>query len=80
MYHTYIIKSQKDNGYYFGYTSDVAERLKSHNSGKVKSTKGRRPFVLHYFETFTTKKEASDREKFFKSFEGRQWLFKNKVI
>ncbi|HEV8285909.1 MAG TPA: GIY-YIG nuclease family protein, partial [Chitinophagaceae bacterium] len=80
MFYTYIIKSEKDNGYYFGYTSDVDERLNRHNACKVKSTKARRPFIIYYCETFSTKQEAFQREKYFKSFESRQWLKANNII
>ncbi len=79
MYHTYILKSLKDETYYKGNTQDLQKRLKSHNSGKVRSTKAHRPWTLHYFETFKTKKEAIQREYFFKSYRGYIWL-KNKGI
>ena len=59
---------------------DIAKRLKSHNQGKVRSTRARRPFALHYQENYDTKSEAYRREMFFKSFEGRMWLIQNKII
>ena len=80
MYVTYILRSLKDNGYYYGHCADIEVRLKKHNSGKVTSTKSRAPFVLHYIERFETKSEAFRREMFFKSFAGRQWLYENKII
>jgi putative endonuclease len=80
MFYTYILKSIKDHGYYFGHCSDLDARLRTHNNGKVRSTKGRRPFIIHYFETFQTKSEAFKREMFFKTVLGRQWLFNNKII
>ena len=39
MFITYILKSEKTDRYYIGYTSDVEKRLTNHNSGKNKSTK-----------------------------------------
>lgn len=34
MYYVYVIKSQKSSGkFYVGYTLDLAERMKTHNSG-----------------------------------------------
>jgi len=33
-----------------------------HNSGKVKSTKNRRPFVLVYYEAYAHKLDATKRE------------------
>lgn len=80
MYYTYILKSLKDDSYYYGSTSNVEERLRSHNSGKSKYTKGHRPYKIHYFETFMTRKEAMAREKFFKSREGYKWLKEKGII
>jgi putative endonuclease len=80
VYYTYILRSTKDNGYYFGHTSSIENRLAKHNKGGVKSTKNRIPFVIHYFEEFETKSGAFKREVFFKSFEGRKWLFEKNII
>jgi len=46
----YILRSEKDGGYYYGYTSNLLERLERHNLQLVRSTKSRVPFVVHYFE------------------------------
>lgn len=67
MFFAYILKSLKDGKHYYGSTDDLSYRLEYHNKGKVKSTKSRRPFVLHYNEVFNTRKEAMKRERFFKS-------------
>ncbi len=80
MYYAYILKSFKDGSYYKGVTQDIENRLKYHNSGKVFSTRSKRPWALHYFETFHTKKEAIQRERFFKSYQGYFWLKKNRII
>ncbi len=74
MFYTYILKSLKDNTYYYGSTSDLNKRLKEHNSNKVKYTKGHTPYKLHYFENYATKSEAVKREKYFKSIDGYIWL------
>ncbi|KXK41860.1 MAG: protein containing GIY-YIG catalytic domain-containing protein, partial [Chlorobi bacterium OLB5] len=58
MYFAYILKSLKDNKYYYGSTGDIKNRLKQHNYGKVKSTKHRMPFILHYSEQFENKSDA----------------------
>ena len=79
IFFVYILKSQKDEGFYFGYTSDIETRLNFHNEGLVKSTKGRRPFVLHYFEKFESKSQALKREIFFKSIDGYNWLKDNGI-
>ena len=80
MYRTYILKSLKDSRYYYGHTADLNLRLKEHNNGKVRATKARRPFVIHYYETFATKSEAVKRELFFKSIDGYIFLKQEKII
>lgn len=79
-HYSYILKSLKDNGYYYGSTSDIGKRLKSHNAGKVRSTKGRRPLVLHFYESHSDKSSATLRERFYKSIDGYKWLKETGVI
>lgn len=57
-----------------GHCQDIENRLKEHNTGKTKSTKGYIPWQLVYFETFNSREEAIEREKFFKSGKGREFL------
>ena len=80
MYYTYILKSLRDGKYYYGHTGSLDLRLLEHNNGKVRATKGRRPFIIHYFETFETKPEAVKRELFFKSIGGYIFLKQEKII
>jgi putative endonuclease len=79
MYYVYIIKSLKDGTFYKGISSNLKRRIKSHNAGKVLSTKSRRPWTIHYYETYPSKKEAIQREHFFKSYQGYLWLKKNEI-
>ena len=74
MYLVYILKSLKDHKRYIGFTSDLERRILEHNSGLVKSTRNRKPFELIYTEEFEIKEQAMDREKFFKSGKGREFL------
>jgi len=76
MYYFYVIKSKVDGKLYKGYTKDILKRLSMHNSGKVKSTKRRKPFKLIYTESFSTKDMAIEREKYFKSLKGGKELIK----
>lgn len=66
-YFVYMLKSE---GYkpitYVGYTKNMNNRLKLHNSGKgAKFTRGRKWKII-YKEKFSTKKEALLREYFIK--------------
>ena len=79
-YFTYIIKSESFNTHYYGSTKNIDERIKLHNKGKVRYTKGRRPWKLIYFEKFNNRADAVKREMFFKSIEGYQFLKKKNII
>ncbi len=68
MYYIYILQSLKDPSYYIGYSSNVESRLKQHNQGKSKFTKGHRPYRVIHTESFQTKKEAKSKEQFIKRF------------
>lgn len=62
MHYVYVIKSEKDKGYYIGFTENLRERILTHNNGKTKSIKSRRPFKLVYYEAYFAKKDAKIRE------------------
>jgi len=55
---------------------DPEMRLMQHNAGYVKSTKGYRPWKIIYTESFSTLVEARNREVYFKSGIGREFLDK----
>ncbi len=73
-YYVYILQSLIDKGLYIGYTTDLKTRLIRHSSGKVFSTKLRRPFKLIHYEYFVSMKDAKARELFLKSGYGRDQL------
>jgi putative endonuclease len=78
MFYTYVLLSKKDDKFYIGFTNDLERRLEEHQAGKVESTKGRRPFVLVYYEACQNEKDAIKREKYFKTGFGRRFL-KNRL-
>jgi putative endonuclease len=80
LYYTYILKSELNQSHYYGHTSDLKNRLKRHNAGKVRSTKAYRPWNLIYSEEFATKSEAYQREQFFKSIDGYNFLKEKGII
>ena len=62
MYYFYVLQSlDAKEAFYYGCTSDLRERLKSHNAGQNKSTKGNQWRVV-YYEAFLTLSGARDRE------------------
>ncbi|MGO4920656.1 GIY-YIG nuclease family protein [Maribacter spongiicola] len=74
MYHVYVLRSEVDGRLYKGMTNDLQKRIEQHNLGRNKSTKGFLPWVLMYSEEFETRLEARNKEKYFKSGVGREFL------
>ena len=78
MYYTYVLFSEKDKMMYTGYTKDLQERFRKHQKGEIKSTANRRPLILIYYESCLNQKDASRREKYLKSGNGKIYL-KNRL-
>lgn len=74
MPYTYILKSHKDKKMYTGHTKDLKLRLGQHNQGFVESTRNRKPFELIYYEACFNQQDATHREKYLKSYLGKQFL------
>ena len=73
-YYVYVLLSEKDNLFYTGYTSDLKNRLEQHNAGRVFSTKNRTPLKLIYYEGCLNQQDATRREKYLKSGNGKIYL------
>jgi putative endonuclease len=80
IYYSYILKSLKDNKFYYGSTVDIDNRLMKHNTGQVASTKHRRPFIIHFVEEHLNRSLAFRREKFYKSIDGYNYLKSKEII
>lgn len=66
MYYVYVLKSLKDGQCYIGLTNDLKRRFDAHKTGKVISTKSRRPLCLMYYEAYYAKQDAVKRESMLK--------------
>ena len=73
-HYVYVLRSQKDKGFYVGSTPDLKSRLAKHNNGKVFSTKPRLPFDQIFYEAYRNESDASRREIYLKSTKGRTTL------
>lgn len=62
MFYVYVLKSKKDNNLYIGSTNNLKRRFTEHNSGKVYSTKFRKPFIIMYYEAYKSERDARKRE------------------
>ena len=71
-HYTYIVHCADDT-YYTGYTTDLENRVKTHNEKKgAKYTRTRTPVELVYHEEFDTKEEAMSREYAIKQLSRKQ--------
>ena len=76
MFYIYVLESKKDDKKYIGYTKNLKSRFEQHQKGKVESTKNRRPFKLIYYEACLSEEDALKREKYLKTYRGKQFLAK----
>jgi putative endonuclease len=75
MYSVYVLFSENYGKTYTGFTSDLLNRMKSHNHyGTDGFTKNYRPWKLIHIEIFEGKLEAMKREKELKSGKGRLFI------
>ena len=74
MYKVYVLWSSRLQKRYIGSTADVAKRLREHNWGGNKFTKGGIPWILVYEEELPDATSARKRENFLKTGAGRAWL------
>jgi len=70
----YAIISEVNGDIYVGIAKDADIRLKEHNTGKNRYTKGLRPWRTLYKEVQSDWKEARKREKYLKSGIGKEFL------
>jgi putative endonuclease len=70
----YAIISEVNGDIYVGIAKDADQRLKEHNAGKNRYTKGLRPWKPLYREMQPNWEEARRREKYLKSGVGKEFL------
>jgi len=74
MYYSYVLQSQKDKGFYVGFTKKLKLRFELHNKGLIESTNDRTPVRLIYCEACLDQSDATRREKYLKTYNGRRFL------
>jgi putative endonuclease len=73
-YWVYAIKSENDSRIYVGMSEDVEKRIKEHNAGKTKSTKGFRPWKLIFKLKAESRLDARRLEIYYKTGIGKEKL------
>ena len=75
---TYILFSPSTGKKYVGFTSDLINRMKSHNIFDKKGYTSRfRPWIVIHVEFFNNKSDAMRKEKWLKSGNGREFIKNN---
>jgi predicted GIY-YIG superfamily endonuclease/restriction endonuclease S subunit len=73
-YFAYVLECE-NGSLYKGFSKNLYMRIDQHLSGQgAKWTKEHKPVSIIHFEEFETEKEAIEREKYFKSGSGREWI------
>ena len=78
MFYTYILKSQKAQSFYIGFTENLKQRLTQHNQHVARYSSSKALFTLVWYCAFITKKSALDFERYLKSSSGS--AFRNKHL
>jgi putative endonuclease len=80
VFFVYAIESLPTKQIYIGQTEDIEKRLNYHNSGYVKATDNRKPWILLAIEGFEERDKARWTERELKSSRGKRlkWIERNK--
>ena len=74
MYYIYILYSEIYDRFYVGSAEDISSRFERHNKGMVKATKPYIPWLMLYFEEYSSRSEAMKREKEIKNKKSRKYI------
>lgn len=76
MVYVYVLESQTNSTWYVGMTKNLEVRLKEHNAGKSKFTKGHMPWKVIYREEALDFASGRKLEKYFKTSAGKKYIQK----
>ena len=77
MYYVYLIQSESQpDQRYIGFTTDLKQRLTTHNSGNSTHTSKYRPWKLVTYHAFSDKLKAQEFERYLKSGSGQAFASK----
>jgi putative endonuclease len=72
----YVLRSNSSGRFYIGCSQNPDARLKQHNAGSTKSTRGRGPWTIAFVEWHDTLTQARARETRLKSWKNPAYLEK----
>jgi putative endonuclease len=74
MFFVYALKSEVKDYIYVGLTDNMERRFSQHNLGYERTTRPYKPYSLILTESYQTRQEARNREKYLKSGVGKEFL------
>jgi putative endonuclease len=74
VWYVYVLRSRRTGRFYLGSSKDPTRRLAQHNRGKTVSTRGRGPWDMVYCEEYSTRAQASGRERRLKQMKSNRRL------
>ena len=74
MFHVYVLRSETTGRRDVGSCEDLNDRLHRHNTRQSKATRHGVPWLVIHAERFSTRSEAMERERYFKTGRGREEL------
>lgn len=74
MFYIYVLQSTKTGRRYLGSCDNLDERIRRHNLGHSKATCHGIPWTLMHSESFSSRAEATRKERFYKTGRGRDEL------
>ena len=70
----YILESEANGKWYYGFTEDLDQRISDHNSNRSKFTRFKGPWKLVFRKTFMTKTEALQFETYLKKIRNKTFI------
>lgn len=74
MFYVYLLRSNRDGKIYTGYTNNLKRRVQQHLSHDVHTNRRMGIIELIYYEAFTNKQDAKEREGYLKTTQGKRTL------
>ena len=74
MYYVYLLRSRSSGKIYTGYSKNLKNRIKTHLSKGVHTTKRMGKLDLIFYEAYKSDKDAKRREKYLKTTKGKRNL------
>ncbi len=77
MFYVYVLMEEKPSRTYVGYSADLKKRLAAHKNGCGAKTTRNGKWHLVYYEAYTSKKDAVERERKLKQYgQSKKHLFR----